>query len=85
MKQTGVFLGGTNPIALDVVAGEIIGLPHESLFHGKQSKKTRARIDSETSYYLILTHNPLIPGLLDVLKFESLWPQCLISSSCTEA
>ena len=29
-KQVGVFLGGTNPLALDVVAGEIIGLPRES-------------------------------------------------------
>jgi len=29
-KKVGVFLGGTNPLALDVVAGEIIGLPRES-------------------------------------------------------
>jgi len=29
-KQVGVLLGGTNPLALDVVAGEIIGLPRES-------------------------------------------------------
>lgn len=28
-KQVGVFLGGANPLALDVVAGEIIGLPRE--------------------------------------------------------
>ena len=29
-KQVGLLLGGTNPLALDVVAGEIIGLPRES-------------------------------------------------------
>ena len=29
-KQVGVLLGSTNPLALDVVAGEIIGLPRES-------------------------------------------------------
>ena len=43
-----------------------------------------AVIRAETSYHLIMSHNPLIPWLLEILKLESVWPQCLIFSFCTE-